>query len=99
MSTIAIDYDLTYTADSSMFRDIINIMMSRGHLVIIATGRKGHTEDMDRDPIPEGIPIIYCGNEYKTTVCDRAGYKVDIWIDDIPSMIEPSLLIANNEDL
>ena len=99
MSTIAIDYDLTYTADSSMFSEIINVMISRGHVVIMATGRKGYTEDMGRDPIPEGIPIIYCGNEYKATVCDRSGYKVDIWIDDMPSMIEPTLLIPNDEDL
>jgi hypothetical protein len=99
MKTIAIDYDHTFTADSVMFRLIIELMRGRNHTVIIATGRNEFSEDMRRDPIPDGIPIVYCGNEYKSTACEKQGYKVDIWIDDMPAMITPSLLTGADDAL
>ena len=96
---IAIDYDHTFTADPVMFKAIISLMQSREHLVIIATGRKGHTEDMARIPIPDGVGIVFCGNEYKSIACEKQGYKVDIWIDDMPQMISPSLIIGDDSNL
>ena len=45
------------------------------------------------------IPIVYCGNESKRQACLKAGYEVDIWIDDMPAMIDGGLLIGEDEEL
>lgn len=99
MLNIAIDYDNTFTADSFLFIKIIELMQSRGHRVIIATGRHRWSEDMERTPLPPDLDVVYCGVELKSIACKRAGYNVDIWIDDTPSTISPQLLISDDDGL
>ena len=82
---IAIDWDKTFTVDPGLFSLFINGALDRGHKCIIVTGRQ------KSDPVvpPFEIPIIYAGNEWKNDAALAAGYKVDIWIDDMPGMIMP----------
>lgn len=84
---IAIDYDKTYTADPAFFDDMVQIAKHHGHKFICATGRKNKLADDERKPLME---IVYCGDELKSVVAKKLGYKVDIWIDDEPGTIEPT---------
>lgn len=90
---IAIDYDDTYTSDSIMWDQVIDLFRSRGHSVICVTGRNGGMYDAISDLM---IPIVYAGSQYKRKAAERAGYKVDIWIDDIPEMIGESRILNFN---
>lgn len=85
--TIAIDYDDTFTADPALWVLVIVAAQHRGHKVICVTGRKA-LPDFTRDPpLPASVPIVLAGAEFKRVAAGRAGYKVDIWIDDMPEMI------------
>jgi len=92
--TIGIDFDNTITSDHDLFCDLVACMRMRKHIVIIATGRDKFTDDMIRPlmQFPRSIPIVYCGKELKDIACKKAGYKVDIWIDDIPETIRQPLI-------
>lgn len=90
---IAIDIDNTWTRDPEMWREIVALMESRGHQVIIATGRIGWSQDMERMGIPPKSPIVFTMNEFKEKACMAAGYKVDIWIDDMPGTIQSVRLL------
>lgn len=86
--TVGIDYDNTITSDRAAFTKIIEIFHSFGHKVIIVTGRK---KDQPIDDIFKNLVhgVVYCSNEYKSVEASRAGFKIDIWIDDEPGHIEP----------
>lgn len=82
---IGIDYDGTITADPVFWFGFITHAVKCGHGVVVVTGRK---ED-ERPPVGN-LPIVFCGDEYKRRAAERAGYEIDIWIDDEPGHIEPS---------
>lgn len=83
---IAIDWDHTITNDPELFKAFIQLAIHRGHEPIIVTGRKAS------QPIesPLAIPVIYADDEWKRVAALKAGYKVDVWIDDSPGLIEPA---------
>lgn len=95
---ISIDIDGTWTADPGLWECLAINARERGHKVIIATGRKGPSDDLKRMAIPSWIPIIYCGNEPKRQACLKAGYAVNVWVDDMPEMIGQSLILPDNSD-
>lgn len=88
---IALDWDNTYTAHKPLWNDFIENCIERGVRVIIVTGR--HGTEHDRIDSPFKIPVVYSGNEYKRKAAEKAGYKVDIWIDDMPEMIAPTKIL------
>lgn len=83
---IAIDWDHTITAAPGLFKSFIDLAVAGGHKVIVVTGRQSH----DQVVPPWPIEIIYAGSEWKKDAAEKAGYIVDIWIDDQPGHIEPS---------
>ena len=85
---IAIDFDGTWTADPGGWRQFYQLMVARGHTLILATGRSHYTEDMARASLPPGMPMVFCGGDLKQDACLKAGYTVHIWIDDMPGMIQ-----------
>lgn len=89
---IALDYDDTYTRDPELWRTFIGDAEARGHSVIIATSRFAHGMLESEDPIYEHVPhnilVVFCNHNLKREVCEKAGHKVDIWIDDQPGSIE-----------
>jgi hypothetical protein len=81
-----IDWDKTITAEPGLFKIFIDAARERGHTCIIVTGRQEH----DKIVPPWPMVIIYAGNEWKCDAALKAGYKVDVWIDDMPGVIMPS---------
>lgn len=84
---IAIDYDDTYTADPALWDVFIAVASSRGHEVICVTGRRAS------QPVGLELPTVYADGEYKREAAERAGYRVDVWIDDMPGYVERGRLL------
>lgn len=84
---IAIDYDDTYTADPALWAWFIKTATARGHSFVCVTGRKVMPEFGREPPLPAGVPVVLAGDTYKRTAALKAGYRVNIWIDDMPEMI------------
>ncbi|MEN3940692.1 HAD family hydrolase [Prosthecobacter sp. SYSU 5D2] len=96
--TIAIDFDGTWTADPGLWRLFAAACTHSGHRLIMVTGRSGRSEDMERYQLPHTMPIIYTGGAMKEKAALKAGYKVDIWIDDMPAMIQECAVIGQSKD-
>ncbi|MCG8430999.1 MAG: hypothetical protein MJA29_07490 [Candidatus Omnitrophica bacterium] len=98
---IAIDYDMTYTADPDLFDAFIGFAKMRGHLVVIVTSRKESECDHDQGIV--GLVrkqvTIYCTNgKAKKHYLHTRGVHPDIWIDDRPEFIfhdQESLQLTN----
>lgn len=89
---IALDYDLTYTADPEFWELVVRVGLSRGHRFICVTGRR------DSDPVPPlPMPVVYAGDVLKSRAAARAGYVPDVWIDDMPGTIEPVRVLEWDE--
>lgn len=85
---IALDYDFTFTLDPEFWRDVIALGIARGHKFVCVTGRDV-PPNFSREPtIP--MPVVCAGGELKFRAARRAGYMVDVWVDDSPGSIEPS---------
>lgn len=89
--TIALDYDLTFTADPNCFKAIIRCFQSMGHEVLIVTLRV-ETDRNEGDFFDElkekyDAPTIFCDGRSKREVCDEKGIDISIWIDDNPQGI------------
>jgi len=81
---IALDFDKTITADTLLWREFVRLAtIGGGHECIVVTGRdKRHEVDfMD-------LPVVYAAGKLKREAAEKAGYEVDIWIDDEPGTIE-----------
>lgn len=103
--TIAIDFDHTWTADPSLWNLFHKFATERGHRIIMVTARQFGTiseAEAKRNSLPKAMPIIYTGGKLKEEHAMRLGYKVDIWIDDMPGMIQKCLVLDspdNDKDL
>ena len=93
---VAIDYDNTYTAAPELWNQVIKLFQDANHIVICVTGR---TEDpILSEPVLYSVgklvPVIFAGSLWKREAALKRGYKVDIWIDDMPEMVSKQLLIG-----
>ena len=80
---IALDYDDCYTRDPQLWEAFVSLAYARGHRVICVTAR-----DLNNQiPSFPGGEIVYAGRQPKRAAAEAAGYKVDIWIDDMPEMV------------
>lgn len=84
--TIAIDYDKTWASPLyELLWAFADLADSKGHRVICVARRSGWSEDMECYPFPPPMRLIYAGpDQLKEDAARKAGYKVDIWIDDEP---------------
>jgi hypothetical protein len=89
---VAIDYDDTFTRDPVLWASFIGAATRRGHKVICVTGRYTPPE-MGEPPLPPGVPVICTAGELKHPAALRAGYCVDVWIDDMPGLIKGSQML------
>jgi hypothetical protein len=94
--TLAIDFDHTWTADPHGWKAWHDIMVERGHIVLLATGRSGWSDDMSRAHLPAEMPIVYCGRDLKEHATRKAGWVVNIWIDDMPGMIQDCRILGGD---
>lgn len=92
--TIAIDYDDTYTADPMLWARFIGDANRSGHTVVCVTARREKPDFTREPPLPADLPIVCAGQEWKKHAAAKAGFNVNIWIDDIPGLIEPSRLLS-----
>lgn len=93
---IGLDFDETWTADPVLWQCFINLAIARNHTVVIVTGRKGLEGDVEEisQATKNKIPVVFAGSTPKRQAAEKQGFLVDIWIDDMPDMIEdPSLKI------
>ena len=96
---IAIDYDNTYTGDPIIFNAVIDLFRAGGHTVICVTGRddSGAMADPVNNSIGKLVPVVFAGKLWKKEAALKRGYKVDVWIDDMPEMIGPQYLIGSKQ--
>ncbi len=78
-----------------MWRRFVELTVDRGHRVIMVTGRRKWSDDMQRSGIPSHVRIIYSGDQLKQRAAAAAGFAVDVWIDDMPGTIQPCVLLEN----
>ena len=90
---ISIDYDDTYTAEPMLWAQFIGLARAAGATVICVTGRKEPPDFTRNPPLPASVPIICAGNQWKRSAAEKAGYAVNIWIDDMPEMVAPSKIL------
>lgn len=85
---IALDYDFTFTLDPDFWCKVVKLGEARGHKFICITGRADPPDFTREPPIP--MRVVCAGGEPKYRVAVRAGFAVDVWVDDTPGSIEPS---------
>jgi len=100
---IAVDFDGTWTADPVLWRSFFDLLMIRGHAMVIATGRRRPETDAEKAAWDDAcahynlpnVPVVFCDNEFKERALRLAGYThVDIWIDDMPGMIQECRILG-----
>ncbi len=86
--TISIDYDDTFTADTETWWKVIQLLQYAGHKVICtsARGESFHNRRQLELDLP-GIPILLTNCSPKREYASKAGFNVDIWVDDLPEAI------------
>ena len=88
-----LDYDGTFTADPDLWRQFISAAQARGHTVVCVTARRT-PPDYSREPrMPDSVSIVCAGQVWKKHAAAKAGYPVNVWIDDIPGLIEPTRVL------
>lgn len=91
--TFGLDYDHTFTADPDLWRQFISDAERRGHKVVCVTARR-QPPDFSREPrLPDSVNVVCAGPELKLHAAAKAGYAVNIWIDDMPGLIEPCRIL------
>jgi 5'(3')-deoxyribonucleotidase len=90
--TIAIDFDDTFTAAPALWAQFIKAARDAGHRVICVTARdytEENIEEVDAAFAEHGIEIAtwYTSLRSKIKHMEKAGVKVDIWIDDNPQVL------------
>ena len=82
MTTVALDYDGTYTSDPQIWGQIVGLLKRAGFEVICISSRFPNVPIQDMP-----VPRYYTCGQQKWEFAQERGLKVDIWIDDIPSCI------------
>lgn len=92
---IAIDYDNTYTADPNLWNNFITTALGVGHTVICVTARPDTMGQSVLDSVGKLVPVLFAGGDWKREYALKHGYKVNVWIDDMPEYIGPQTIIGH----
>jgi hypothetical protein len=93
-TTIAIDFDRTFTSDVDFWRGVVELAVKRGHRVLCVTARTDSVKSRAEIARVFGPYIfsqltccIFCNHSPKRAAALSYGYNIDIWIDDLPEGI------------
>ena len=88
---IALDFDRTFTSDIDFWRGFVEMAIARQHRVLCVTGRTDSPTSRAELARVFGLhtfsrltQCIFCNHAPKRAVVLARGYKVDIWVDDLP---------------
>lgn len=97
---IAFDFDNTITAAPREMIASMRLFREAGHTVLCATlRRESEYESVDRVLRGE-FPVVYCDRKTKYGVCLEKGFRVDVWVDDMPEFCRNTKLFnVKDEDL
>lgn len=87
-----IDFDNTWSADPDLLALFVESLRTRGHSAVIVTGRSDvgmFGIEVQRAVESLGIPIVFAARRWKRAAALEEGFKVDIWMDDMPEYIGP----------
>lgn len=96
--TIAFDIDGVFTLNPSAWTAVFTFMRRQGFQCIIVTGADQPQEKLSRLLIPRDAVIINSGRDFKEHAALKAGYKVDVWIDDMPGVIQDCRILNTPKD-
>lgn len=92
--TIALDFDCTFTADIEFWRMFIHFSTLRGHRVVMITARHDTTENrtllsdvVGHTTLCRLMALLFTDRKPKRGFAEERGYKIDIWIDDLPEFV------------
>jgi len=90
-TSIAIDFDRTFTSDVDMWRTMIRMFTQRGHKVYCVTGRTEtpySRAELYNTFGPGTFSLltrcVFCNHLPKREITRQLGIHIDIWIDDLP---------------
>lgn len=96
--TIAIDIDGTWSLAPFMWLRFYINAKGEGHTCIFVTGKEQPQEKLERLNIPSNAIIIVSNSQFKEQEALKAGYRVDIWIDNEPGTIQPCKILQPSPD-
>lgn len=85
--TIAFDFDETFAAAVPLFRAFAELAKADGHTIVMVTGRSDDDEGEIASVVGDLMPVVFAGMEWKRDAAVKAGFNVDVWIDDSPEWV------------
>jgi hypothetical protein len=93
-TTIALDFDCTFTSDIEFWRLFVRLCAKRGHKVVLVTARFDTIENrvlvadvLGRATFELLSGAVFTGRQPKRPVAEEQGFRIDIWIDDLPEFV------------
>lgn len=93
--TIAFDIDGTWTLSPGLFFEVAYTFKAGGWQVIVVTGREQPHEKL-RSLGLLGLPVLVSGPLLKEEAAKKAGYNVNVWVDDMPGMIQNCRILGGD---
>lgn len=99
--TVSLDFDGTFAADPALWRQFVATAAGAGHTVLLIT-RRADTP-ANRAAVLAGLgpaadtmaAVLLCGpGSQKADAATRAGFAVDIWVDDQPGTVPSATMAA-----